>query len=1378
MAAILACLASLAPAQNALAPRAGAKTPDIQEALGYFAHGQQTVRVIVMLNGSQAPEIVASIIAQPQGAAALRRQVRSLQDAALSQFQSAELQVGHRYENLPGFSADVTLDGYQQLVATPGVESVTLAREMNLHLAQGIPLIGGVPIRGSYNGAGIAVAVVDSGVDYTHPQLGSGNYPNNKVIGGFDFGDNDPDPRPIGVAHGTAVAGIIAGDPTTSGPADYTQTQTGSGGVAFSAKLYALKVTAGTGQSAKSDAVIAAWDWCITHKDYDKDNPILVINTSMGGGQYSDQITCANASPLMAAAARLATAYGITMVASAGNDGTTNSLALPACLSDVISVGAVYDDAIKDGPCPTQNTGPDVPTCYSNVAPFMDLLAPAEWATTLDIAGLGGYDDDPAYLNFTKSFGGTSAASAYAAGAVALLQSAAKTTKGNYLPVSTVRSLLTGKGDIIDIVRANHLPKPRINLGAAVANMPDLPPPPYLLPSVASQGFLYNGALYAPANFSNGYGVSTAFAMGYYYKTYQDAKARGLKPEDLAQNPQHWVSPYFLFTNGGSDFFFLTGEMLRGYGSPSVLQYPGYLINPTLDDLADAANHKIVDFAPFFYHRPVVNRSGKFQGGNWSNNVAALQKWLPDSSIKKDGDLLVLGIPVYDSFANYSPDPDEKDVRKILYDGPAAGETVKGFHAVCIVDYLGSVHAYKIINNWGDKWGVNPFTGTSSVNVQLFPRGYGWLSERFIQRFAVEAWTIRSAKSLSIAQAVTTRGRAQLTQTTDYNISYAGPGVLTWDIPASPTESIVLRIHEGGVDDTLSISRKRGVRVGDTIPIVRTDASLKKLYTEASITTLSVAARLATLVTRDCHVENIITTKSVGLIRMSGRPNSSWPEIASQHYQETYIRNLNVSLPDQGVAMKLYNRFYTAIQSNLDNTAAAAEKPAVMQLSGVVLKDLRLGAQSVKQIATVSKKYNDIKSDIPNFISYGAVEEPYVPVAQLAPANKISGKSLAARAGASKALAQNLAVPTSATDIRNDEGLVINDTITTVNGKLYKIQITPLFTNVFVDCVSLKANIGLNITLLDSFLNTSAPLAVSVRQGQQSSLECDVRDGGIFYLWVYPTTSVLPLSFTLTWDDKITPTPQKFDRLITASEIALISANAGNIAPSAIFSGDIRRMTGRGVMFTIPINMIPFDKKKINLPQPGDLNLGTLVSQGKSLSLSSVGGIVAADRIICGGEVASLSSRVSKYRVDHFDRNVKGDDAFTSTIWYHGGVVGYAPPPTSQIPPAYMRVISGVQEIPAVGAPSFDIKSITADIAIFGVFAARPQEVPDPSKLDVVVPAANINAMRTGLDTGAIKKQYQDVWWYRIQGTGYTGTPVKPVSGVVLFNLIPPAPEQ
>jgi subtilisin family serine protease len=409
--------------------------------------------------------------------AVLQSEIKKLQGDVLASIPATQIKVGHRFENIAGFSAEVTVTALATLQADPRVLSIEPDLTVHAHLAQGIPLIHGITYRSTYNGDGVAIAIVDTGVDYTHVRLGGGGFPNSKVLGGYNFGDDNPDPLPDTQAHGTCCAGIAAGDFGTVG--DYI------GGVAYAAKLYALKITSGSSGSAQTSAIVSSWDWCVTHKNDNSKYPILVISTSFGGGQY--WATCDSASPSMTAAANNAAAAGITVLASSGNDGYCDSIQSPACISSIISVGAVYDAAFGDFyPCVDSDscvqkistmgclsgfycvdpTAADKVASFANMASFLSLLAPGNQCYTLDISGPSGYSTGDYY----DSFGGTSAASAYAAGSAAILHSAAKALRGTYLTPAEVKARLINFGDNITDPKV-AITKPRLNLERAIQGL-------------------------------------------------------------------------------------------------------------------------------------------------------------------------------------------------------------------------------------------------------------------------------------------------------------------------------------------------------------------------------------------------------------------------------------------------------------------------------------------------------------------------------------------------------------------------------------------------------------------------------------------------------------------------------------------------------------------------------------------------------------------------------------------------------------------------------------------------------------------------------------------------------------------------------------------
>jgi subtilisin family serine protease len=135
-------------------------------------------------------------------------------------------------------------------------------------------ITGAAATRSAYNvaGAGMTVAVIDTGVDYNNPALGGGFGPNAKVIAGYDFGDGISDPLATTSQHGTAIAGLIG----SSDPNDL--------GVAPGVDIVALKVTDSTNTASLAN-VANALQWVITnHSEYN----ITAVNMSLSdGGNYA-----------------------------------------------------------------------------------------------------------------------------------------------------------------------------------------------------------------------------------------------------------------------------------------------------------------------------------------------------------------------------------------------------------------------------------------------------------------------------------------------------------------------------------------------------------------------------------------------------------------------------------------------------------------------------------------------------------------------------------------------------------------------------------------------------------------------------------------------------------------------------------------------------------------------------------------------------------------------------------------------------------------------------------------------------------------------------------------------------------------------------------
>lgn len=437
--------------------------------LAAFDRGDDQVRVLVGLVPTAAEEAFDGwhdVELLDERSVAIARRVDAFLAELETNASAGDFRWTRRYDHLAALAGWTSRVGLERLLASDQVASVQRDEQHEADTRQGIPQIAASAGRLTYGGAGVSIAIADTGIDYTHPQLGGAAFPNAKVIGGYDFGDDDGDPMDL-YNHGTPVAGIAAGDITDQG--DFI------GGVAPEARLYALKISFGSGGTAFTSDMIAAWDWCITHKYDDPSAPILAINTSFSDGlRYTT--SCDGIDTIQTQAADNCAAAGIALFCSSGNGGYCDGIARPACISSAISVGAVYDAGlgaqgwcVDPASCVSQSSGctstvqcddaapvGDDVICYSNAAMFLDLLAPSFTARTASAGG--GLTD----------FGGTSAATPYAAGAAAVVQSASRAQSGFDLDVDQLRTLLTSTGDFLTDPKSG-LSTPRVHLDNALA---------------------------------------------------------------------------------------------------------------------------------------------------------------------------------------------------------------------------------------------------------------------------------------------------------------------------------------------------------------------------------------------------------------------------------------------------------------------------------------------------------------------------------------------------------------------------------------------------------------------------------------------------------------------------------------------------------------------------------------------------------------------------------------------------------------------------------------------------------------------------------------------------------------------------------------------
>jgi cysteine-rich repeat protein len=368
----------------------------------------------------------------PARGAERRAAVNARQQVVLDALPSGGLRLKHRYRSLAGFAGWAGRAAVEALSRRDDVELVYLDGRVHAALAQGVPLVGAdtAHARG-YTGAGVKVAVLDTGIDTDHPDLADDvaaqhcfcdDHP-SPSLGCCPGGDDEEANAEDDNGHGTNVAGII----TSGGVAS-------SVGVAPDAKIVAVKVLDANGDGSFSD-VAAALDWVLTERGV-VGGPVegtRIVNLSLGdGGEYDD----ATAEPCQGSNTALAIAAlhqdGVAVFVASGNEGHDAGIAFPACVAQAISVGGVYDASLGSASwtaCSDYPTAADVFVCHTNSGQLLDLLAP-DWRTTT--AKLGGG---------TVAFGGTSASSPYAAAEAAiLLQADAELTPED------VRTLLKANG--------------------------------------------------------------------------------------------------------------------------------------------------------------------------------------------------------------------------------------------------------------------------------------------------------------------------------------------------------------------------------------------------------------------------------------------------------------------------------------------------------------------------------------------------------------------------------------------------------------------------------------------------------------------------------------------------------------------------------------------------------------------------------------------------------------------------------------------------------------------------------------------------------------------------------------------------------------------
>jgi len=289
---------------------------------------------------------------------------------------------------------DTIKDSIQTLLKRADVEKIWLDRTVHISLGESVPLIGAPELwDAEYNGTGVEIAILDTGIDDTHPDLDDldddPGTTDPKVIRAIDFTDDFTTDDLFG--HGTHCAGIAAGTGTASGGINK--------GVAPGAFLWNVKVLNQYGSGYES--------WIISGIEYAAYGPDGTENT----GDEADIISMSlggsttDGTDPMSMAVDAAVDARVAVVVAAGNWGDYFQIDCPGVARKAITVGAsTKEDQIAS----LSSRGP---TIDWRIKP--DVLAPGASITSCVPYSL--------YGTYYQSWSGTSMATPHVAGAVALI---------------------------------------------------------------------------------------------------------------------------------------------------------------------------------------------------------------------------------------------------------------------------------------------------------------------------------------------------------------------------------------------------------------------------------------------------------------------------------------------------------------------------------------------------------------------------------------------------------------------------------------------------------------------------------------------------------------------------------------------------------------------------------------------------------------------------------------------------------------------------------------------------------------------------------------------------------------------------------------------
>ena len=326
----------------------------------------------------------------------------------------------HEYYNaFNGVAVTGRLDEILRLAALSMISGFSLERTFRMTLDSSVHQIEAdrVVSELGYDGTGVLVGIIDTGIDYEHDALGSGFGIDFRVAGGYDFVNDDPDPMDDN-GHGTHVAGIVGAN------SDSLK------GVAPNVRFLAVKALNEDGFGLESD-LLAAMDYCLDPDgDPGTNDAVDIINMSLVAPPLEND-------PIIQSV-EYATRAGVLCVAAAGNEGTFGTdgsgfetIGSPAAAQSALAVGSCNENFELSA---FSSKGP---TAYTFLIK-PDIVAPGEQITSTWLN------------NTTRMMDGSSMAAPHAAGTAALLKQ-----RHPQWSAETLKAALVNSGSHINIANGS-----------------------------------------------------------------------------------------------------------------------------------------------------------------------------------------------------------------------------------------------------------------------------------------------------------------------------------------------------------------------------------------------------------------------------------------------------------------------------------------------------------------------------------------------------------------------------------------------------------------------------------------------------------------------------------------------------------------------------------------------------------------------------------------------------------------------------------------------------------------------------------------------------------------------------------------------------------